>query len=162
MSSLSNEPFAYQDNEKRSDVVSAVRRDKFLFLISELGDGVTEAKCVIAGRLVTRATSDESWAQSIPVKNASVVSAVHVYDAYGLEIACSFIRHVYNIGERRWRLDQRLPRRVAIHPVASCCRSGHAQRSLRVLGSHPAAHPTRRITAEDAWLSAGRRSTAAN
>lgn len=30
-----------------------------------------------------------------PVKSASVISAISVYDMYGLEVACEFIRHIY-------------------------------------------------------------------
>lgn len=88
---LENEPFSYEDNGLRPEVIKS--RPRFLFQIHS-GMGAT----VQVGSK-TIAESRGGPILRIPNKSRSTVSVLSVFDTYGLDITLSFLRYLY---EKKW------------------------------------------------------------
>lgn len=102
---LWNEPYAFIDTGDRPEIV--VPRPLFKYSIRErmLAAGVGG---------MARYRNANLDADQIPVKNASNVSVITVYDTYGLDIAYSYLHHLYS-----HKYDQRHPDWLALYLMAS-------------------------------------------
>lgn len=91
---LLNEPFAFEDNGRRPPIVTPTRQS-FLFLIDA---ELEEVKCWVGGKKIVSHDFHKLYAGStLPAKTATNISVVSVYDIYGLDVTCSFVRHLYSL-----------------------------------------------------------------
>ena len=87
---LKNEPFAFRDTGRRMEV--RVQRPRFLYYISD--DGL--AHCNVHGYLIEDEDAPiHDLAQLTVEKRESTVSALSVYDTYGLAIARQYLEYIY-------------------------------------------------------------------
>lgn len=132
---LLNEPFSWKDDGLRSQVISTVKRGRFLFMITENG-----ALSTIDGRVIARGTTKGGSGRSreqrlnkwdLPQKSGTNLSVISIYDMYGLEVACAFIKHIYFYKSDRdqpeWLETYLLGSLGVIWPEATY---GHVERSL--------------------------------
>ena len=94
-SELYNEPFSYEDNNLRPEII--VKRPSFNFLITDIGEHIDP--CCLVGYTLYRKNSG-MYAGRVPQKNTSYFSVVSVYDTYGLEITCSYLEYLKTVKYR--------------------------------------------------------------
>ncbi|CAH6420510.1 Hypothetical protein POVR2_LOCUS179 [uncultured virus] len=84
---LLNEPYSYEDNGLRPDVVK--ERPRFLFRIQANGD------CYFNLGTVTYQPSRSEHRNQVPEKSSTTVSVVTVYDTYGLDVVYAYLKYLY-------------------------------------------------------------------
>ena len=91
---LLNEPFAFEDNGLRPQMVTSARK-KFLFLIDM---EQYEVSCWVGLKKVASRNFYKFYTGATsPDKTATNISVISVYDIYGLDITCSFIRYLHSL-----------------------------------------------------------------
>lgn len=89
---LKNEPYSYEDNGLRPEI-RGMTRPRFGFGIHS-DDGTPN--CYVGREVVT--SQEESLGRpryELPKKRQTTISAVNVYDAYGLDVTRSFLEYLY-------------------------------------------------------------------
>jgi hypothetical protein len=87
---LLNEPFAYDDNKYRVEII--VSRPRFVFKIEE-----QKVVVLIGGKYIASCPSAFEIGGCQPSKCSSNVSVLTVCDTYGIRIALEFLKHLLSI-----------------------------------------------------------------